>query len=152
VLMKVGMRRRIVSFLVVLGWAISSAAFTLGTIFQGQLLPRNINGGGLYGNVIAGNSLVLFIFFAGGFVVSLIAAMQIGDLEKSIISFFASYIGCAMITYAVLVLPDLAGVYDPAGAIAGSGVTFTFGAMFPLFLLFELAGTIVGVALGGAFL
>jgi hypothetical protein len=150
--MKVRIPRGFKIFLVVLGWSTSSAAFALATIFQGQLLPRNINGGGLYADVTNGDPLVLLLFYGGSFAISILAALVISDVGVSLASFFSSYIGTGLITYFVLGLPDLFGVYDPLGVIQGSAVTFTFTALFPLLLFVSLAGTVAGMALAERFL
>jgi hypothetical protein len=150
--MKVRIPNRLRPFLIVLGWATSSAAFTLATIFQGQLLPKNINGGGLYADVTKGNPLLLLIFYGASFTTSVLAAMVIGDVGVSLISFFLSYVGTGIITYLVLVLPDFFGVFDPFQVIQGSAVIFTFTALFPLLLFVNLAGTIAGIALAERFL
>lgn len=136
------------SAFVILGWSTSSAAFALGTIFQGQLLPRNINGGGLYSDVLNANPLWLWIFYIGNFAVCVVASMVISDVGKSMISFFISYAGAALITYFVLALPDYVGVYDPTQVLQETATVFTFTAFFPVLLLVNLSGTVAGMALG----
>ena len=137
---------------VVIGWSTSSAAFALGTIFQGQLLPRNINGGGLYADVLNADPLWIWLFYIGNFAVCVVASMVISDVSKAVISFFLSYSGAALITYFVLALPDYVGAYDPAQVLQESATVFTFTAFFPLLLLVNLSGTVAGIALGERFL
>jgi hypothetical protein len=134
--------------LVVLGWSTASAAFSLGTIFQGQLLPRNINGGGLYSDVLNANPLWLWLFYIGNFAVCVVASMVISEVGKAVISFFLSYTGAALITYFVLALPDYVGIYDPTQVLQESATVFVFTAFFPLLLLVNLSGTVAGIALG----
>ncbi len=137
---------------VALGWSTGSAACALGTIFQGQLLPKNINGGALYSEVINANPLWIWLFYVGNFAICVVASMVISDVSKAMISFFLSYSGAALITYFVLALPDYAGVYDPTQVLQESATIFTFTAFFPLLLLVNLAGTVVGIVLGERFL
>lgn len=133
--------------MVILGWATSSGAITLATIFQGLLLPKNINGGGLYAQVVGGNDFAVLAFYAGNFAISIIAVLYISDATKSLISFFASYLGTALLIYFVLGLPDLAGVYDPLGVIQESASVFTFTAVFPLMLVVNFTATFLGILL-----
>lgn len=146
--MNIRIPQRLRPILVILGWSTSMAAFTLTTIFQGQLLPKNINGGGLYSQVINANPITLWIFYVGNFATCVLAAMVISDAAKTLIAFFASFIGSAIITDLVLALPDLAGIYPVTGALQEAAVIFTLTAFFPLLLLVTLSGTIVGIALG----
>lgn len=147
--MKLRIFRSLRPVLVILGWATSSATLTLATIFQGQLIPKDINGGGLYSAVLNASPSVLWVFYLGNFGISLLAAMIIGETGASFISVFASILSAAGLTFLVLALPDLLGVvYDPQQTIQQSAVTFTFVAFFPLLLLVNLMGTVVGVALG----
>lgn len=134
--------------LVVAGWATITAALTLFTIFNGQLLPRNINGGGLYTEVLNASPLGLWAFYLGCFGISLLCAMILADASKALICFLPAYVGAAMITFLVLALPDFIGVYDPLQVLQESAVVFTFGAFFPLLLLVNFSGTILGIALG----
>jgi hypothetical protein len=135
------------SLLVILGWATSCAAVTLATIFQGLLLPKNINGGGLYSQVVAGNPFALLAYYAGNITISIIAVIYISDAGKSLISFFASYVGTGIITYLVLGLPEFVGVYDPSGVIIESAGIFTFTAIFPVLMVVNFAGTFLGILL-----
>jgi hypothetical protein len=150
--MKIRLHPTLKLIFVVLGWATTCAALTLFTIFNGQLLPRNINGGGLYSDVLSASPLGLWIFYVGNFAISVLAAMVISELGKSLISFLPSYLGAAMITFLVLAAPDFAGIYDPQQVIQESAVIFTFTAFFPLLLLVSFSGTIVGNAIGERFL
>lgn len=139
---------------VILGWATSIAALTLATIFQGLLLPKNINGGGLYNDVVNGNPLGLLIFYLGNFGICVIAAMVIGDPGKALISFFPSFIGAAIVTYLVLALPDLLGLFPflTPGVLQESASVFALTAFFPVLLLVNLAGTVLGIGLSERFL
>jgi hypothetical protein len=146
--MKVSILHRFQSATIVLGWATATAALTLFTIFQGQLLPRNIiTGGGQYAEVISSNPLWLWIFYLGNFVICVLAAMVISDVAKTLISFFASFFGAALITDLVLALPDLLGIFPYPGALQQAAVIFTFGAFFPLLFLVNFAGSISGAFL-----
>lgn len=147
--MKIVTLPRLRPFLAILGWSVSTAALTLATIFQGLLLPKVYgSGGGFLDEVVNGNPIWAWTFYLGNFGISILAVMFISDLGTSIVAFFLSYVGAGCITYAVLALPDFMGVFPFPGALEGSAVTFTFGAFFPLLLLIDLVGTIVGAALG----
>lgn len=139
-------------FLVVLGWAASTAALALATIFQGALLPKNINGGALYGTVVNASPLPIWFFYVGNFAVCIIATMVISDAGKALVSCFPSYVGGAIITYFVLVLPDFVGSYDPQQVLQESASIFTFTAFFPVLLIVNLGGTIAGIAVAERFL
>jgi hypothetical protein len=147
-LMKIAVLRRAKPLLAVLGWAASTAALTLATIFQGYLLPKVYGaGGGFLDEVLNANPVWLWIFYLGNFGICILAALVISDLGTTVIGFFVSYGVAAGITYMVLSLPDFIGVFPFPGVLEGSAVTFTFGAFFPLLLLVNLVGTIVGAAL-----
>lgn len=134
--------------LVVLGWAAALDAFTLWTMFQGLLLPQNVNGGGLQPEVLAGNPTVLGIFYLGILGSSVLASLVLADLGSAILSFFASYSLAAILTFVTLILPDVTGIYnDPSQLLTGAAVGFTFTAYFPFPLLIELVGTLLGVGL-----
>jgi len=139
---------RVKPVLVILGWSTSMAAFALTTIFQGQLLPREFNGGGNYVQVLNASPLGLWIFYFGTFATSVLAAMVISDAGKALVSFFVSFLGAAIITDLVLSLPDFLGIFAIPGALQEAAVIFTFTAFFPLLLLVTLAGTILGIGLG----
>src|SRR5713101_3137129 len=94
-LMNLRILRRLKPFLIVLGWATSTAALALATIFQGQLLPKNINGGALYGQVVNASPLPIWIFYIGNFAICIIATMVISDPGRALISYFPSYVGGA---------------------------------------------------------
>ena len=148
-LMKIALVYRFKPFLAVLGWSASTAALAVATIFQGLLLPKVYgSGGGFLDEVVNQNPLGLWIFYLGNFGICVLAAIVISDLGTSIIGFFVSYMGAAVITYMVLALPDFLGVYPIQGVLSGSAVTFAFTAFFPLLLLVNLVGTFVGVGLG----
>ena len=136
--------------LVVLGWATSISALTLGIIFLGYLLPKNPNGGGQYSSVINASTLPLWIYYAGNFAISVIAAMILSDIPSSLLSFFASYVGGGIITYIVLSLPDYFGCCG--GVLEGAAVGFTFIALFPYVFLVGLTGTFVGMGLAEHYL
>src|ERR1700756_5459245 len=141
-LMKVRMPRQLKVPILVLGWATSIAAVTLFTIFQGQLLPKNIiTGGGQYAEVVSPNPVWLWIFYLGNFAICLLAAMTIEDLAETLLSFFASFVGAAMITYLVLALHDILGIFPYPGALEQAAVGFTFGAFFPFLFLVNFVGS-----------
>jgi hypothetical protein len=143
VFMKVRIRSTITPIFAVLGWTISTAALTLATIFLGYLLPRNINGGGLYSEVLNASPIPLWIFFIGNFAICVLAAVVISDFSKTLLSFFPSFIGAAIITYLVLALPDFLGCCG--GALEEAALGFVFLAFFPLLLIVNLLGTLVGM-------
>jgi hypothetical protein len=147
--MNIRFSARVTSILVTLGWGTSTAALTLGIIFIGYLLPRNINGGGLYSQVINASPIPLWLFYVGNFVICLVAALIISDFSTTIVSFFFSYLLAGIITYAVLALPDFLGCCG--GVLVAAAVSFTFGAFFPYLLVVNLAGTIAGLALSEHF-
>jgi hypothetical protein len=151
--MKIAIFRRLRPILIIVGWAASMAALTLGTIFQGLLLPKVIGaGGGLLGEVVNASPLGLWIFYLGNFGVCILAAMVISDFGTAIVSFFPAFVGAAVITYIVLALPDFLGIYPFPGVLQESAGIFTLGAFFPLLLVVSLAGTIAGISLGEHFL
>jgi hypothetical protein len=142
---------KIKTLLLVLGWATSTSALTLGTIFLGYLLPKNISsGGGNYSQVINASPVPLIVFYLGSFAVCVLAAMVISDMSTTIVSFFFSYAGAAIITCIVLALPDSLGGCC-GGVLEATAVTFTFGAFFPYLFFVNLAGIIVGTALAEHF-
>ncbi len=131
--------------LVVFGWAVSTAALTLGTIFLGYLLPRDINGGGLYSEILNASPVPLWIFYVGNFAICVLAAFVISDLSATIVSFFPSFVGAAGIAYVVLALPDLLGCCG--GVLEESAIGFVLVAFFPRLFIVNLAGTFVGAVL-----
>ncbi len=142
-LMNIRLPIRLKPFFIMLGWATSTAALTLGTIFLGYLLPKNINGGGLLSEVINASAIPIWIFYVGNFAICILAALVISDLSTSLISFFVSYLGAGIITYVVLALPDLLGCC--AGSLAESAIGFTLIAFFPFLFFVNLTGTLLGV-------
>jgi hypothetical protein len=152
-LMKIAIFHRLKPGLIVVGWATSMAAITVGTIFEGLLLPKVIGaGGGLLPEVINASPFGLWIFYLGNFMVCVVAAMVISDLGSVIVSFFPAFLGAALITYLVLALPDLLGIFPFPGLLQESAIIFTFGAFFPVLLIVALAGTLLGVGLAEHFL
>lgn len=131
--------------LLVLGWATSLASLTLGTIFQGLLLP---NASELSPESYGVSSLWLWVFYLGTFGICLLAAMVISDFGRSMVSVFFAYGLTALITFVVLALPDFLGIVQPSGALQEPAVNFTFHALFPFPLFVDLIGTIAGSALG----
>lgn len=138
--------------LLILGWGTSTAALTLATIFQGLLLPRNINGGGLYSEVVSSNPIWLVIFYLGNLTICLVAAMAISDVSRALVSFFASFLVAAGITDLVLALPDFLGIFPFPGALQEAATIFTLTAFFPVLLLVNFAGTILGISLAERYL
>ncbi|HYU88571.1 MAG TPA: hypothetical protein VEL52_07785 [Candidatus Bathyarchaeia archaeon] len=132
--------------LVTLGWAASTAALTIGMIFLGYLLPKDINGGGQYNEVINANPLPLWIFYIANFAICILASFILSDISTTLVSFFGSYVGAATITYVVLALPDIAGCCR--GTLEEASIGFVLVAFFPQLLVTELTGTLLGVALG----
>jgi hypothetical protein len=139
--------------LITLGWSASTAALTLVMIFQGQLIPRNINGGGLYAEVVNPNPLLFWAFYSGTFAVSVLAAIAVSDVSAALVSYFASLLGAAAITFIVLASPEFLGISPyPFGTLQEAATIFTFTAFFPVVALVNLAGAIVGVGLGERYL
>ncbi len=136
---------RLKPLLVIVGWAASLAALTLGAMFQGLLLP---NASELLPELYGTSSLWLWVFYLGSFGVCILAAMLIADFGQSVVSVFFAYGLTALITFVVLALPDFAGIVQPSGSLQQSSVTFTFNALFPLPLFVDLVGAIAGSALG----
>ena len=143
--MKIRLAKTFTPVLSVLGWAISTAALTLATVFLGYLLPRNINGGGLYSEVLNASPIPLWIFFVGNFAICVLAAVVISDISKTLLSFFASFMSAAIITYLVLSLPDFLGCCG--GALEEAALGFVLVAFFPGLLITNLLGTFFGILL-----
>ncbi len=131
--------------LVVAGWGTSLAALTLGTIFQGLLLP---NPSELLPASYGANPLWLWLFYLGSFGICVLAALVISDFGESIVSIFFAYGLTALVTFVVLALPDFSGIVQPPGILQQSALLFTFNALFPFPLFVDFVGTIVGSALG----
>lgn len=139
---------RLKPLLIVLGWSGTLTTLTIGTIFQGQLVPKifGIGGGGL-SEVINADPTPLYIFYGGSFLVSIVAALLLNDIRLAISGFFAAYVLTAVFTYLVLDLPELLGTTSP-GSLQGVSTNFVFYALFPWTLLLLLVGTIFGTGLG----
>ena len=131
--------------LVTAGWGTVLAALTVGTIFQGFLLPTT--GGGLLPEVYNAGPLVLSIFYLGCLGASTLAAMTIAEPEPAIVAFFASYGFSGFLTFLVLALPELTGVVQTNGILQELAILHTFQAIFPIALLVDLVGTLVGLSL-----
>ena len=121
---------------------------TIGTIFQGQLVPKifGIGGGGL-SEVINADPTPLYIFYIGMFLVSILATALLNDIRYAIAGFFASLLLTAIFTYLVLDLPDMLGIVS-SGSLQGASTNFVFYAIFPWTLMILLLGTVVGSAIG----
>ena len=144
-LLNISISHRFKSILVVAGWGISLAALTLGTIFQGLLLPNPTE---LLPASYGANPLWLWTFYLGSFGICVLAAMRISDFGESIVSIFFAYGLTIFITFGVLALPDFSGILQPPGILQQSAFLFTFNALFPFPLFVDFIGTIVGSALG----
>jgi hypothetical protein len=116
-------------------------------IFQGQFVPRNINGGGLYADVTNPNPFLFLGFYLGSFAICILAGLVIANPGRTIASFFPSYIGAAGITWLVLALPDFVVVNDPQQVLQETATLITFTAFFPLLLLTNFSGALAGLAL-----
>lgn len=136
--------QRLKPALVTCGWAASLAGFTLGGIFQGQLLPPQPPGN-LFPEVSTSGPLGPAIFYAGIFAASILAPILISDAGTAIISFFFSYLLGSIITYFVLVLPTFVGVFPYPELLSRSAIAFTFTTSFPIPLLVEIMGTLGGI-------
>jgi hypothetical protein len=150
------MNLRLVSWLrnplIVLGWATATSALTLVMIFNGQFVPRNINGGGLFPEVTNPSPFLYWGFYLGAFAVCILACLVIASPARSLALFFPSYIGAAVITWLVLALPDFLVIDDPAQVLQEVATLITFNAFFPILLLTDFAATIAGIALAERFL
>jgi len=131
--------------LVIAGWGTVLATLTVGTIFQGFLLPTT--GGGLLPEVYNAGPLVLWIYYLGCLGISALAAMTIAEPGPAIVGFFASYGFSGFLTFLVLALPELTGVVQTNGILQELAILHTFQAIFPIALFVDLAGTVLGLAL-----
>ena len=147
--MRLRLIREAKSVLVILGWGTSTSGLAVSLIFSGYLLPKNINGGGLYSGVINASLLPVWIFYIGNFAICILAAIVIADASRTILSFFPSYLVAAAITYMVLSLPDFLGCCS--GVLEGAAVSFTLTAFFPYLFLVDFVGTLAGVAVNERF-
>ena len=147
--MNISFRKARPLFLVV-GSGTSLAALTVGTIFEGFLLPTT--GGGLLPEIYAANPFGLWIFYTGFFAVSAFSAALMYDAGRAIVSSFISFAIAAALTFFVLALPDLVGLVTPSGILQESSILFTFSALFPVAFFVNLFGTVAGIALGERFL
>lgn len=129
---------------IVVAWATTLAGFTLGGIFQGQLLPPQPPGN-LYPEVSNNGPLASIIFYTGILAICIIAPLLINDAGRAIMSFFASYLLGSVITYLALVLPAYTGAFPYPGLLSGTAIDFTFTTSFPIPLFAELVGTLVGI-------
>jgi hypothetical protein len=142
--------RRLRPVVVICGWGATLSAFSLGGIFQGQLLPAQ-SPGNLFPEVISASLWGPGIFYSGVFAVSLLAAILLNEAGTALVSFFASYLLGAIITYFVLALPGFVGTFDFPEVLSRTAIAFTFGTSFPMPLFVELTGTLVGVWLSERF-
>ncbi|HYU55476.1 MAG TPA: hypothetical protein VEL71_04575 [Candidatus Dormibacteraeota bacterium] len=125
--------------LIILGWATSDAAVVLAAMFHGLLLPQYHGSSDTYSTTIA-----LYLVLLG---ISVLAALVIGDFATTIVSFFASYLLAMAMTYIVIVLPGYTGALPSPEVIISAAVVFTFDAFFPIPLVIEFAGSILGLGL-----
>jgi hypothetical protein len=142
--------RRLRPAVVTCGWGATLSAFTLGGIFQGQMLPSQPPGN-LFPEVINAGPWGPATFYSGVFAVSILAAILLNEAGTALLSFFASYLLGATITYFVLALPGFVGAFNLPEVLDRTAIVFTFGTSFPLPLLVELLGTLVGVSLSERF-
>jgi len=129
---------------IVVGWGTTLAGFTLGGIFQGQLLPPQAPGN-LFPEVSNTGPLGPIVFYTGILSISVIAPLLINDAGRALLSFFASYLLGSVITYFALVLPAYTGAFPLPGLLSGTAIDFTFSTTFPIPLFAELAATLVGI-------
>lgn len=125
--------------LIILGWAASDAALVLAAMFHGLLLPQYHGSSDTYSTTLA--------VYLGLLGISVLAALVIGDFSATILSFFASYLLAMVMTYLVLVLPGYTGALPSPEVIISAAVVFTFDAFFPVPLLIEFAGALLGLGL-----
>ncbi len=133
------MRQTMRPLLIVIGWATSDAAVVLAAMFHGLLLPQ-------YHGTLDAYSTTIAVYL-GLFGISVLAALVMGDFASAIGSFFASYLLAMGMTYLVLVLPGYTGALPSPEVIISAAVVFTFDAFFPLPLLIEFAGSLLGLGL-----
>jgi hypothetical protein len=141
-------RDKLGALLVILGGGTSTATVVLGAIFQGLLLPQNQGGGDLLPEVINRGPWGLIIFYLAILGISVLTSVVVGDLERSILVFFASYAFAALLTFFVLALPGFVGAFQIPNFTLFLASNFTFEAFFPILLFLQLLGTLLGAALG----
>lgn len=129
---------------IVVGWATTLAGFTLGGIFQGQLLPPQPPGN-LFPEVSNTGPLGSIVFYTGILAICFIAPLLINDPGRALLSFFASYLLGSVIAYFALVLPAYTGAFPLPGLLSGTAIDFTFSTSFPVPLFAELVATLVGI-------
>ncbi len=122
--------------LVTAGWGTVLAMLTVGT-----------TGGGLLPEVYNAGPLVLSIYYLGCLGASTLAAMTIAEPGPAIVAFFVSYGFSAFLTFLVLALPELTGVVQTNGILQEFAILHTFQAIFPIALLVDLVGTLLGLSL-----
>jgi len=137
--------RNLRPFLVTLGWGTSFAAATLWAIFQGLLLPKSTI---LPPSIWQTEPFLLALYYAMIFGISFLSGLCIGDLDKTILGFLASYLIGATVIYEVLSFPGL-NTLDIGfrETLAKFSVDWTFNALFPFPLFIGLFGGIVGAAM-----
>ncbi len=127
------------------GWGICIATIILWAIFQGLLLP-NASGGLPYSTPASSVPVRMTIYYLALVLVSVLFAMAVHDLGKSLGAYLLAYLLSGVIVYSILVSPE---VNDP---VFGPGYTvvvgsLTFQALFPFTLFVGFLATIVGYGL-----
>lgn len=105
-------------------------------------------GGGLLPEVYGANPFGLWIFYLGSLGISAVSAMAIYDAGPAIVGFFAAYGVSAFLTFLVLALPEILGIVQTNGVLQQVAILHTFSAIFPLALIVDLVGALIGVAVG----
>jgi len=83
------------------------------------------------------------LYYAGMFVVSLLAGMILASVPRSLIGAFVSQTIAASLTYIALILPGLTGILDQT-TVENLAVDFVFTAFFPLGMFLGLFGGLIG--------
>ncbi len=108
-------------------------------------MPRGV--GGLLPEG-AGSALALPFFYLSFFAVCVVGSIVLKAPGTAFLSFLVSYGLAGVITYWVLVLPGVVGLYSSPDLLVAVVVIFTFTALFPFPLMAGLVGTLVGILVG----
>ncbi len=120
------------SALVILGWGVTLASLAVTAIVYGIVIPRAAEKPNMPIQGVA-------LYYAGMFVVSLLAGMILASVPRSLIGAFVSQTIAASLTYIALILPGLTGILDQT-TVENLAVDFVFTAFFPLGMFLGLRG------------
>ncbi|OLD13346.1 MAG: hypothetical protein AUI93_01240 [Crenarchaeota archaeon 13_1_40CM_3_52_10] len=124
------------SALVILGWGVTLASLAVTAIVYGIVIPRAAEKPNMPIQGVA-------LYYAGMFVVSLLAGMILASVPRSLIGAFVSQTIAASLTYIALILPGLTGILDQT-TVENLAVDFVFTAFFPLGMFLGLFGGLIG--------